>query len=94
MKQTMKLTLDKYNYLQFEEVFNPIIFKTKDGEEMIICMRDSGFEFTYNGEPYFAKEGHLEPLHKSVRGNYLVEQKHIENEDISSIKRTIPYGTI
>ena len=90
----MKITLDKYNRIQLEEVFNNIVLKTDKGEEMIICMRDSGFEFTYNGEPYFAKEGHLEPFHKSIRGNYLVEQKHIENEDISSIKRTISYGTI
>jgi hypothetical protein len=41
-------------------------------------MRDSGFEFEYQGELYFAKEGFLEPFHKSVRGNYLVSrlQKH------------------
>ena len=43
---------------------------------MTICMRDSGFEFKYQGEWYFAKEGHVEPFHKSECGNYLVEQKH------------------
>jgi hypothetical protein len=63
-------------HIQLEEVFNSIVLKTTDGEEMAICMRDSGFEFKYQGEWYFAKEGYVEPFHKSVRGNYLVEQKH------------------
>ena len=72
----MKVTVNQDNTIQLEEVFNSIVLKTKDGEEMAICMRDSGFEFKYQGEWYFAKEGYVEPFHKSVRGNYLVEQKH------------------
>ena len=72
----MKVTVNQDNTIQLEEVFNSIVLKTKDGEEVAICMRDSGFEFKYQGEWYFAKEGYVEPFHKSVRGNYLVEQKH------------------
>jgi len=72
----MKVTVKEDYTIQLEELFNSIVLKTKDGEEMAICMRDSGFEFKYQGEWYFAKEGHVEPFHKSVRGNYLVEQKH------------------
>jgi hypothetical protein len=30
---------------------------TEKGEEMYICMRDSGFEFTYQGVNYEAKNG-------------------------------------
>lgn len=72
----MKLTVTEDNTIQLENVFNSIVLKTPSGEEMAICMRDSGFEFKYQGEWYFAKEGYVEPFGKSVRGNYLVEQKH------------------
>ena len=70
----MKLTTTENNEIQLEEVFNSIILKTADGEEMAICMRDTGFEFKYQGEWYFAKQGQVMPFHKSVRGNYLVDQ--------------------
>lgn len=79
----MKLTVTEDSTIQLEEVFNGITLKTKSGETMSICMRDSGFEFKYQGEMYFAKEGYVEPFHKSVRGNYLVSelQKHDTNLD-------------
>lgn len=54
------------NIIQLEEVFNPIILKTKDGEEMAICMRDSGFEFKYQGEWYIAKGGYVGPFFLTV----------------------------
>lgn len=72
----MKITINQDNLIELEEVYNPIVLKTKDGEKISIFMRDTGFEFWYQGEWYFAKEGYLEPFHKSIRGNYLVEQKH------------------
>lgn len=72
----MKFTKNKDGILQIENVFNSILLKTNSGEEMYICMRDSGFEFKYQGEWYFAKEGYVEPFKKSIRGNYLVDQKH------------------
>ena len=77
----MKVTVKEDYSIQLEDVFNGITLKTSSGEEMVICMRDSGFEFKYQGEQYFAKEGHVKPFHKSVRGNYLVSelQKHDPN---------------
>lgn len=74
----MKLTVTEDLGIQLEEVFSGITLKSCDGETFSICMRDSGFEFNYQGEWYFAKEGYVEPFNKSVRDNYLVEQKHIE----------------
>jgi len=78
----MKITINDKNTMQLEEVFNGITLKTADGEEMIICMRDSGFEFKYQNKWYFAKEGYIEPFHLSVRGNLLVDQHHHEDEII------------
>lgn len=80
----MKITTNQDNLIQLEEVFNPIVLKTADGEEMTICMRDTGFEFKYQGEWYFAKKGYIEPFHKSIRGNYLVKQEHEEIVNCSS----------
>jgi len=74
----MKITVNQDNAIQIEEVFNGIVLKTNDGEEMSICMRDSGFEFKYQDKWYFAKEGHVEPFNLSVRGNPLVDQTHQE----------------
>jgi len=53
----MKISVGEKNNILLEEVFNSINLKTPDGEEMWICMRDSGFEFKYNGKLYFAKDG-------------------------------------
>ena len=58
----MKVTVNEQGIIQLEEVFNGIILKTRDGEKMSICMRDSGFEFNYKGELYSAKEGFVSPL--------------------------------
>jgi hypothetical protein len=57
----MKVTINEFAIIQIEEVYNPIVLKTNDGEEMVITMRDSGFEFTYEGKKYHAKNGSLIP---------------------------------
>ena len=77
----MKLTTNEHGIIQLEDVFIGIDLKTKDGEIMTICMRDSGFEFRYQGEWYFAKEGFVEPFKRSSRGNLLTDQRH-EEEDL------------
>ena len=70
----MKISVNSDHTMQLEEVYNAIVLKTSDGEEMAISMRDSGFEFKYQGKWYFAKEGQVGPAQLSVRGNILVEQ--------------------
>lgn len=79
----MKVTVNEHGLIQLEEVFNGIILKTQNGEEMSINMRDGGFEFRYQGEWYFAKEGFVEPFKKSSRGNYLVDQRHEEEDSVA-----------
>jgi hypothetical protein len=78
----MKVTVTEDLGIQLEEVFSGLTLKTESGETMSICMRDSGFEFNYQGEWYFAKEGFVEPFKKSSRGNYLVDQRH-EDDSVS-----------
>lgn len=74
----MKFSTSNEGVITLEEVYDGITLKSGKGETFSICMRDSGFEFNYQGKWYFAKEGYVEPFHKSIRDNYLVSelQKH------------------
>jgi len=86
----MKITVLEDRTIQLEEVFNSIVLKTDQGEELSICMRDSGFEFKYQDKWYFAKEGYVEPFQTSIRGNILVEQKHngsVDQDNTINIKK-------
>ena len=55
----MKITANDDNNIQFEYVYTPIVFKSGDGETLSVVMRDSGFEFNYQGEWYYAKNGEV-----------------------------------
>ena len=43
-------------------VYNSIVFESNDGEQLALCMRDSGYEFKYEGVWYEAKNGKVNPL--------------------------------
>jgi hypothetical protein len=45
-----------------EHVYSGILLRTEDGEEMGICMRDGGFEFSYSGNWYRAVGGTIEKM--------------------------------
>lgn len=49
----------KNNEIILREVYSGVGLISNDGEEFGICMRDSGFEFTYAGKWYAAKEGNI-----------------------------------
>jgi len=53
----MKISVDSDRGILLEEVFSGVGLKTRDGEFMGICMRDSGFEFSYEGHHYSAQKG-------------------------------------
>lgn len=67
----MKIFINEDSKIQLEQVFNPIVLQTNSGEQMIICMRDSGFEFCYQGEWYSAKECVVKPVY----GSHFKEKK-------------------
>ena len=51
------------NYdLILKEIYSGIGLETTDKEFFGICMRDSGFEFTYEGENYSAQKGTIKKL--------------------------------
>ena len=58
----MELTTGELSAIEIRKVYNEIILVTNDDEKMIIVMRDSGFEFMYQGTKYSAKEGVLKKV--------------------------------
>lgn len=53
----MKITTNEKGEIILREVFSGVSLETSDGEFMGICMRDTGFEFNYNGTWYSAQQG-------------------------------------
>lgn len=60
----MKVDISQNGLIELTEVYNPIELITNGRETIKICMRDSGFEFTYEGEVYHAKEGVIIKIEK------------------------------
>ena len=44
------------NLIQLKKVFEPIVLISAEGEELSICMRDTGFEIMYDKELYQFKQ--------------------------------------
>jgi len=55
----MVFETDEKGNVILKEVYNDVTLKSNAGEKLSICMRDSGFEFTYEGQKYEAKNGQL-----------------------------------
>lgn len=53
----MKLNTNEKGDIILEDIYSGVELKTKDGESIKICMRDSGFEFNYMGVDYEAQKG-------------------------------------
>ena len=70
----MKITVGKNREIQLEEVYSGVLLKTNSGEELGICMRDSGFEFNYQGTWYSAQNGVIKKDEPILKGNVLVDQ--------------------
>lgn len=54
----MKISSENNNFV-IRECYSGVLFISDDKEELGICMRDSGFEFTYGNMWYEAKNGKL-----------------------------------
>jgi len=63
----MKVTVNENGTIQLEHIYNSIALKTDSNEEMFICMRDTGFEFKYEGQWYSAQNGVIEKMFNHER---------------------------
>lgn len=55
----MIVEVDEHGIIELKKVFVGVKLITADGEEISIVMRDTGFEFIYEGVQYSAKKGTL-----------------------------------
>ena len=64
----MEIGIYRNSLLKLTEVYEPIVFISTDGEELSICMRDTGFEVMYGGDLYEFKKGNsiIENLKKEI----------------------------
>lgn len=53
----MKIEVDDHREIVLKEVYLGVTLESNDKEILSICMRDSGFEFTYEGVLYSAQKG-------------------------------------
>ena len=53
----MKIEVNEHGTLVLKEVFSAIKLVTSDNETLIITMRDSGYEISYENELYELKNG-------------------------------------
>ena len=58
----MKIEVNEKREIILKEVFSGVGLETRDGEFIGICMRDSGFEFTYQGVLYSAQKGVIKKM--------------------------------
>jgi hypothetical protein len=62
----MELSVNERGTIELKEVYNPIKLISDEKEELIVCMRDSGFEIMYQGKNYSLKENELKEKHLSL----------------------------
>ena len=55
----MIIETNEHGTIVLKDVFNPIKLQTKEGETLIITMRDSGFEVFYENNFYELKKGNI-----------------------------------
>ena len=86
----MKLTTDE-NGILLQEVYSGIGLKTRDGEYMGICMRDTGFEFNYQGTWYEAKQGIVRKLNENSDFSFLDsdEYKSKKSKEVDSCDNAV-----
>ena len=60
--RNMKIEVDENREIVLKEVYTGVGLESNDKEFFGICMRDSGFEFTYEGQSYSAQKGIIKKL--------------------------------
>lgn len=63
----MNLSVNERGTIELKEVFNPIKLVSQENEELIVSMRDGGFEINYQNKNY------------SLKGNELKEMTNFKN---------------
>lgn len=79
----MKIETNEHGDILLKEVYSGLALETSAGEFMGICMRDTGFEFNYEGVSYSAQKG---VITKITQPNPEAMKNKIGNLEIRHIK--------
>ncbi|MFA5409339.1 MAG: hypothetical protein WC343_11265 [Bacilli bacterium] len=74
----MKIEANEKSEIILKEVFSGVGLETDSGDLFGICMRDSGFEFSYGGFWYEAKDGKVSVFSKMNNQESNTKTKQIE----------------
>lgn len=58
----MKVEVNEHGTIVFKEVYNPIKLTSSNNENLIITMRDGGFEIVYENDFFELKNGIIQKL--------------------------------
>lgn len=58
----MEIAVNEFGNIQLEEVFNPVVFRTETGEQLMVTMRDGGYEVSYENQKMEMKQGVVTPI--------------------------------
>jgi hypothetical protein len=58
----MRIDIDEQHNLRLKEIYNGVIIETNSGEELFLCMRDSGFEISYGDKRYSLQKGDINEM--------------------------------
>ena len=65
----MRIDVTENGTIRLKEVFNSVMFETEEGDKLVVCMRDGGFEVGIKNPN--AKSKHKEDLyiwHRAMNG--------------------------
>lgn len=63
----MEITTNEQGNLQLTGIYNPLDLVSNSREKLTVCMRDSGFELTYNGVTIECKDGFASVIQPSKK---------------------------
>lgn len=80
----MRVEVNETGNIILKEVYNGIGLESNNGETFDICMRDTGFEFNYDGTWYSAQKGVIKEI---GREEEIAEIEHTSgNKDYENTK--------
>jgi hypothetical protein len=79
----MKIDVNEKGTMILTNIYNPIVLESETKENFIICNKNGGFEFEYNGVLYFAKCGKLTPYLKRATEPKVEEPHEPPKEEVN-----------
>ncbi len=77
----MKIDITGDRIIRIRDVFNGVLFETKEGEKLGVCIRDGGFEITIKDQSVKSDEEYYDTY--SIRNGFI---KQLHNGPCTDVK--------